>query len=75
MSGATGAVDKALDGAISFLIGTKDFTGEAATTAFLYTKADFAPTPRVLLVGFGKQEKFDLHAARRLLWRRKRSIS
>ncbi len=63
-SGATGAVDAALDGAVSFLIGTNDFTGEAGTTALLYTKRDF-PAPRVLLVGLGKQDKFDLHAARK----------
>lgn len=62
--GATGALDNALDGAISFLIGTKDFTGDAGTTAMLYTKSGF-PSPRVLLVGLGKQEKFDLHAARK----------
>jgi leucyl aminopeptidase len=62
--GATGALDKALDGAISFLIGTKDFTGEAGSTALLYTKSDFA-APRVLVVGLGKQEKFDRHAARK----------
>ena len=63
-TGATGALDKALDGAISFLIGTRDFTGEAGRTALLYTKGDFA-APRVLLVGLGKQEKFDLAAARK----------
>jgi leucyl aminopeptidase len=63
-SGATGAADAALDGAISFLIGTKDFTGEAGTTALLYTKNGFA-APRLLLVGLGKQAKFDLHAARK----------
>ncbi|MCC6456719.1 MAG: leucyl aminopeptidase [Caldilineaceae bacterium] len=64
LGGATGAVDAALDGAISFLIRTQDFTGEAGTTALLYTKNGFA-APRVLLVGLGKQEKFDLHAARK----------
>src|SRR5215203_371466 len=62
--GGTGALDKALDGAISFLIETKDFTGEAGTTALLYTKAGF-PAPRVLVVGLGKKEKFDLNAARK----------
>ena len=35
--GATGALDKALDGAISFLLGTQDFNGEAGSTALLYT--------------------------------------
>ena len=63
-SGATGALDKALDGAISFLINTKDFTGEAGSTALLYTNGKL-PAPRVLVVGLGKQERFDLHAARK----------
>ena len=53
-----------MDGAISFLINTKDFSGEAGTTALLYSKNGFA-APRVFLVGLGKQEKFDLHAARK----------
>jgi leucyl aminopeptidase len=63
-SGATASLDKALDGAISFLIHSKDFTGEAGTTALLYTHTEFA-APRVLLVGLGKPEKFDVHAARK----------
>ena len=63
-SGATSALDQALGGAISFLIGTQDFAGEAGTTALLYTQGDFA-APRVLLVGLGKAEQFDIHAARK----------
>lgn len=63
-SGATGAVDQALGGAITFLIATKDFTGEAGTTALLYTHRDFA-APRVLVVGLGKPEQFDLSVARK----------
>ena len=43
--GATGALDSALDGAISSLIGTGDFTGEAGTTALLYTYGK-VPAPR-----------------------------
>ncbi|HXF61510.1 MAG TPA: M17 family peptidase N-terminal domain-containing protein, partial [Caldilineaceae bacterium] len=62
--GATGALDRALDGAIRQVIATGDFTGEAGTTALLYTNGKL-PAPRVLLVGLGKQERFDLHAARK----------
>jgi leucyl aminopeptidase len=62
--GATGAVDKALNGAISRLIAGGDFTGKAGTSALLYT-ADAIPAPRVLIVGLGRAEKFDLHAARK----------
>lgn len=62
--GATGAVDKALDGAISRLIATGDFTGKAESTALLYTGGGI-PAARVLVVGLGKAEKFDLHGVRR----------
>ena len=62
--GATGALDQALGGAISFLLRTQDFSGEAGTTALLYTQEGFV-APRVLVVGLGKAEKFDVHAARK----------
>ena len=58
--GATGALDQALDGAISRLIASGDFTGKAESTALLYSDGKI-PSPRVLLVGLGKAEKFDLH--------------
>ncbi len=62
--GATGALDSALDGAITSLLSTGDFSGEASSTALLYTNGKI-PAPRVLLVGLGKQEKFDLQSARK----------
>jgi leucyl aminopeptidase len=62
--GATGALDKALDGAIRNLIASGDFTGKAGTTALLYTNGKL-PAPRVLIVGLGKQEKFNLKAVRK----------
>lgn len=61
--GATGAVDQALGGAISRLIASGDFTGKAESTALLYTDGKI-PAPRILLVGLGKAEKFDLHGVR-----------
>ncbi|MCC9077756.1 leucyl aminopeptidase [Litorilinea aerophila] len=63
-AGATGALDRALDGAIRRLIQSGDFSGEAGTTATLYTSGQI-PAPRVLVVGLGPQERFDLHAARK----------
>jgi leucyl aminopeptidase len=63
-SGATGAVDEALGGAISRLIAGGDFTGKSGTTSLLYTGGTL-PAPRVLLVGLGDAAKFDLHAARK----------
>jgi len=62
--GATGAVDAALGGAIRSLIAAGDFDGKAGATALLYTDGKL-PAPRVLVVGLGKAEKFDLHAARK----------
>ena len=68
--GATGAVDKALNGAISDLIAAGDFTGKAKETAVLYPRGGVAATDRqfvarrVLLVGLGKKEEFTLDRAR-----------
>lgn len=62
--GATGAVDQALGGAISRLIASGDFTGKAESTALLYSDGKVV-SPRVLVIGLGKAEKFDLHAVRR----------
>ena len=62
--GATGAVDRALDGAISQLIAGGDFDGKAETTALLYTNGKL-PAPRVLVVGLGDAAQFDLHGVRK----------
>ena len=62
--GATGAVDNALSGAISRLIASGDFSGEANTTALLYTDGKIA-APRVLVVGLGQSDKFELHGVRK----------
>ena len=64
-SGATGAVDKALDGAITSLVRGGDFTGKAGTSALLYTNGKL-PADRVLIVGLGAAEDFDLHAVRKV---------
>jgi leucyl aminopeptidase len=63
-AGATGVVDKALDGAIRHLIATGDFTGKTGSTAVLYSTGK-TPAARVLLVGLGRQKEFDLKAARK----------
>jgi leucyl aminopeptidase len=62
--GATGVIDRALDGAISSIIASGDFTGKADATLLLYTQGKL-PAPRVLVVGLGASEKFDLHAVRK----------
>ena len=61
--GATGAVDRALDGAISDVITAGDFTGKSGETLVLYTRGTI-PAGRVLVVGLGDAAKFDLRAAR-----------
>jgi leucyl aminopeptidase len=63
--GATGALDNALDGAITHLIASGDFSGEAGTTALLYTNGKIR-TPRVLVAGLGPSNNFDYHAARKV---------
>jgi leucyl aminopeptidase len=64
-SGATGALDEALGGAISRLIESRDFTGKLNQTAVLYPPAGGAVTAaRVILVGLGKREEFTLDRAR-----------
>ena len=62
--GATGAVDQALDGQISAAIDLGDFEGKVGQTLLLYTHGQI-PAPRVLVVGLGEQEGFDLERARR----------
>jgi leucyl aminopeptidase len=61
--GATGAVDRALGGAIRDVIAGGDLTGKSGEAAVLYTRGAI-PAPRVLVVGLGEAAKFDLRAAR-----------
>lgn len=62
--GATGAVDEATGGAISRLIQLGDLTGRAGQTRLLYPGGDLG-AKRVLVVGLGEQEAFDLQAVRK----------
>jgi len=61
--GATGAVDRALSGAISHVIATGDFQGKSGETIVLYSRGAM-PAPRVLVVGLGEAGKFDLQGVR-----------
>lgn len=61
--GATGAVDKALGGAISALIRQKEMSGKAGELTAVHTFGRL-PVARVLVVGLGKKEKFDLEGVR-----------
>ncbi len=56
--GATGAVDSALDGAISGLIADGEITGKKGQMALIHTLGKL-PAKRVLVVGLGKSQDFN----------------
>jgi len=62
--GATGAVDRALDGAISELIAGGDISGKEGEVAVLYPRGAI-PARRVIVVGLGDRQKFDIEQVRR----------
>jgi len=61
--GATGVVDKALDGAISDLIEGGDLRGKLGETAVLYPRGAI-PARRVIVVGLGQADDFTLEGVR-----------
>jgi leucyl aminopeptidase len=61
--GATGAVDKVLGGAIRDLIANGDIQGNLNEVVALYPR-DAIPARRVIVVGLGPEEEFELDAAR-----------
>ena len=63
--GATGAVDRALGGAISQLIELGEIRGKAGERTTVHTFGKIA-APRVLVAGLGKAEEFDLRSVRNL---------
>ena len=77
--GATGAVDRALGGAISRLIEDGEITGKSGEVTLLHTMGKIGPA-RVLVAGLGPQDDFSNEAARRvsseaLRYLRRRGIS
>ncbi len=63
--GATGAVDKAMDGAISKLISEGEIKGKSGEITNLHTLGKIVPT-RVLVAGLGKQQDFDQDSVRQV---------
>lgn len=61
--GATGAVDQAVDGAISELIANGDLTGKAGEVGVVYPRAAMN-AKRILIVGLGSQDDFNLEGVR-----------
>jgi len=64
--GATGAVDKALGGGISALIAEDEIKGKKSEVTLVHSLGRI-PSPRVLVAGLGKQEKFGLDTIRNLM--------
>jgi leucyl aminopeptidase len=62
-SGATGAVDQALGGAISQLIADGEIRGKASEMTLIHTFGRISAS-RVLVVGLGKQENFSANTVR-----------
>ena len=70
--GASGAVDRALNGQISDLIAAGDFEGKLSETLYLYSNGALSAR-RVLLVGLGKQDEFTSDRARQVAGRAART--
>ncbi len=63
--GATGAVDRALDGVITGLIEDGEITGKKGEMTLLHSMGKIAPA-RVVVAGLGSQEDFDAEVVRRV---------
>jgi leucyl aminopeptidase len=61
--GGTGAVDRALDGAITRVIADGDCRGKDGELTLIHTLGKL-PSPRVVVAGLGKAEKFTLDSVR-----------
>jgi leucyl aminopeptidase len=62
-AGGTGAVDRALDGAISRVISDGSMRGKDGEFTVIHTLGKI-PSPRVIVAGLGKPEKFSLGKVR-----------
>ncbi len=63
-SGATGAIDQALNGMISDLIATGDISGKAGEVGIFFP-GDKIPAKRILVAGLGARDQFNLEGVRR----------
>lgn len=63
LEGAPQIADAAMGGAIGELFESGDFKGELKQTSLLYTRGAVT-APRIVLVGLGKSEEFNLEKAR-----------
>jgi leucyl aminopeptidase len=65
LTGGTGVVDKALDGAISALITDKEITGKQGEIAMIHTLGKL-PAKRVVVLGLGKRDKLNAAVLRQV---------
>ncbi|MDO9302885.1 MAG: leucyl aminopeptidase [Anaerolineales bacterium] len=63
VTGVAGAVDKALNGAISELLNANDLRGKLNEVIVIYSRGAI-PAPRVIVVGLGKSEELSLDRIR-----------
>src|SRR6185503_1461059 len=61
--GGTGAVDQAMGGALTQLIAAGDLRGKLGETTLVHTLGRL-PSPRVVIVGLGRQDDFDIDKVR-----------
>ena len=64
--GATGAVDQALEGAISRLIAAGEIKGKSGEVTLIHTLGKLEPE-RVIIVGLGKKEKLSIDSVREVM--------
>lgn len=64
--GATGAVDQALEGAISRLIAAGEIKGKSGEVTLIHTLGKLEPE-RVIIVGLGKKEKVSIDSLREVM--------
>jgi len=64
--GATGAVDKALDGGIGALIAEGEIKGKRGEAVLIHSLGKL-PSPRVIVAGLGKQDEFSVDVIRDLM--------
>ena len=63
-SGVTGAIDKALGGAVSDLLVGGDMSGKAGEVGVIYSRGAISAR-RVIVVGLGKPDSIDLEGIRK----------
>ncbi len=64
LGGGTGAIDLALDGLLKNIMKEEDFKGKTGSTLTVRTNGQIG-AKKVIVVGLGDKEKFDLHAIRK----------